>query len=101
MLVFPKLCAMKWWYMLYFKKYYEYDIVSRNVTSNKSANVTSTASINSDGEKVRYEIYCYILHTILLVIILLFMILLLLFSLLLFAIILQNVGQNRKVLMHK
>ena len=50
------------------------DIASANVTSIISTNVTSAASINSDGEKVRYKKDCYILQTFLLVIILLIII---------------------------
>ena len=56
------------------------DSVSRNVTNTIptnmtdtiSINVTSTVSTNSDNEKVRYKMDCYISHTFLLVIILLF-----------------------------
>ena len=53
---------------------YAMDIVSTNVTSIISANVTITMLKNSDDKKVRYKIDCYILHTVLLVIMLLFII---------------------------
>ena len=50
------------------------DSVSIKMTHTAPTNVTSTASINSDNKKVRYEMDCYILHSFLLVIILLFII---------------------------
>ena len=65
------------------------DIVSTKMTNTVATNV----SINSAVEKVIYTIDCYILHTVLLVIILLLIITL-------FAIIMQNIGQNKKELMH-
>ena len=48
------------------------DKVSANVTNFISTNVINTVSINSDDEKVRYEMNCYNLHMLLLVTILLF-----------------------------
>ena len=49
-------------------------IVSTNVTNTKPTNVTSTVPLKSNDEKLRYEMECLILHTILLVITLLFII---------------------------
>ena len=45
-----------------------------NVSTNVSTNVSSTASIDFYYKKVRYKIYCYILHKDLLVVMLLFVI---------------------------
>ena len=53
------------------------DCVSTNVTyitNTIRSNVMKTVSINSNDEKVRYKIDCYILHTVLLVILLLLII---------------------------
>ena len=50
------------------------DKVSTNLANNIPTNVTSTTSINSDNEKVRHRMDCYI-HTISLVIISLFILL--------------------------
>ena len=50
--------------------------------------MTNTMSTNSEYKKVRYKMDCFILHTLLLVII----------SLLIIAIIMQNIGQNKKIL---
>ena len=42
-----------------------------NIIPTKTTNslATCTVSINSDGKKVRYEMDCYVLHTVLLAII--------------------------------
>ena len=58
------------------------------MTNTVTTNVISTMSTNSEYKKVRYKIDCFILHTLLLVIISLFII----------AIIMQNIGQNKKIL---
>ena len=47
--------------------------ITSNMTNTLSTNVMST-STNSDGKKVRREMGCYALHTVLLVTILLFII---------------------------
>ena len=44
------------------------------VSCSVTMNAANTASINSDGETIRYKMDCYILHKILLVVILLFII---------------------------
>ena len=53
---------------------YVMNILSTNVLSTVLANVRSTILTNSDDEKLRYKMECYILHIVLLVIILLFII---------------------------
>ena len=58
------------------------------MTNTVTTNVISTMSTNSEYKKVRYKMDCFILHTLLLVIISLFII----------AIIMQNIGQNKKIL---
>ena len=58
------------------------------MTNTVTTNVISTMSTNSEYKKVRYKMDCFILHTLLLVIISLFII----------AIIMQNMGQNKKIL---
>ena len=68
------------------------DIASTKITNTIVTNV----SINCHNKKVRYKVDCYILHTVLVVIILLLKI----FAKLLFAIIMQNIGQNKKPMMH-
>ena len=45
-----------------------------NTLSTNETNVTNTSPMNSDDNKVRFKIDCYILHTFLLVIILSFII---------------------------
>ena len=55
------------------------DNVSTTVASVTLGNVTSTILKNSDGNKVRCKIDCYILHTVLLVIILLFIVVIICF----------------------
>ena len=68
-----------------------------NIASTKITNTIATnVSINCHNKKVRYKVDCYILHTVLVVIILLLKI----FAKLLFAIIMQNIGQNKKAMMH-
>ena len=42
-------------------------ILSINITNTISKNTTNTVSINSDDEKVRYKMDCFILHMTLLV----------------------------------
>ena len=68
------------------------DIASRKITNT----IATNESINCHNKKVRCKIDCYILHTVLVVIILQLKI----FAKLLFAIIMQNIGQNKKALMH-
>ena len=68
------------------------DIASTKITNTIATNV----SINCHNKKVRYKVDCYILHIVLVVIILLLKI----FAKLLFAIIMQNIGQNKKAMMH-
>ena len=51
------------------------DSGSANVTNTVVTNVTRTMPVNSDDKKVRYKIYCCVLHTFLLVIVLLFILL--------------------------
>ena len=58
------------------------------MTNTVTTNVISAMSTNSEYKKVRYKMDCFILHTLLLVIISLFII----------AIIMQNIGQNKKIL---
>ena len=58
------------------------------MTNTVTTNVISTMSTNSEYKKVRYKMDCFILHALLLVIISLFII----------AIIMQNIGQNKKIL---
>ena len=45
------------------------DTDATNVTNTIPINVTSIVSMNSDAQKVRYKMDCYILHTLLLLII--------------------------------
>ena len=59
-----KLCVMKLY--MFWNIWNIYVIVSTNVSNTISTNV----STNSDGERVRYKINCYILHAVLVVIIL-------------------------------
>ena len=40
------------------------DVVSTNIVSTVSTNVTIAASINFYNQKLRYKIDCYILHTV-------------------------------------
>ena len=59
---------------VYNESIYVMNILSTNVLSTVLANVRSTILTNSDDEKLRYKMECYILHIVLLVIILLFII---------------------------
>ena len=38
------------------------------MTNTLSTDMTSTVSVNSDGEKVRYKMDCHVLHMVLIVI---------------------------------
>ena len=58
------------------------------MTNTVSLNVTNVMSINSDDQKIRYEMGCCILHTFLLMIVSQFIIAI-------FAIITQNISQNK------
>ena len=58
------------------------------MTNTVSLNVTNVMLINSDDQKIRYEMGCCILHTFLLMIVSQFIIAI-------FAIITQNISQNK------
>ena len=56
------------------RKYLNHIADNSKIVCDEIINATDSVSANFDNKKVRYKMYCYILHTVLLVFLLLFII---------------------------